>query len=341
MEAIYLTEDNQAVWEEFAAQSDMAWFRHTVDWLKYSACCRFDSNTVDVSFMVKQSGKIQAIVPLLVEYDYPDRTTNTFAMYGDNTPLPAYANESDIDRSKVDEFIWDEIRKIADKYHVTKAKFMVDPLIKYPYFNDFASFNLLEKGFQLEFTTTNVVDLTLDIDVILRKMRKGHKAAVKQVLQQGGYHVDIFEANTINHDILLKFKAIHFKDAGRQTRTDESWEWMYRWITAGKAFLALLYLDEKQDYAAGALIMQYKDAAYYASFATTDSYMLNGHCGQAIQWEVIKHLKEKGYSRYETGRNYFADSQYAGDAKRMEISKYQRGYRSIEIPKLIYTKDAL
>lgn len=341
MEAIYLTEDNQAVWEDFAAKSDMAWFRHTIDWLKYSACCRFDSNTVNVSFMVKQSGKIQAIVPLLVEYDYQNPSTNVFAMYGDYTPLPAYANESDIDRGKVDEFIWEEMGKMADKYHVTKAKFMVDPLIKYPYFNDFASFNLLEKGYQLEFTTTNIVDLTLDIDVILRKMRKGHKAAVKQVLQQGGYHVDIFEKDTISHEVMDKFKQIHITDAGRQTRTDESWECMYNWVTSGKGCLALLYLDKIQDYAAGALIMQYKDAAYYASFATTDSYMLNGHCGQAIQWEVIKYLKEKGYSRYETGRNYFADSQYAGDAKRMEISKYQRGYRSIEIPKLIYTKDVL
>lgn len=341
MEVIYLTEENQPIWENFAAKSDMAWFRHTVDWLKYSACCRFDSNTVNVSFMVRQSGKIQAIVPLLVEYDYENPSTNVFAMYGDYTPLPAYANESDIDRGKVDEFIWEEIRKIADKYHVTKAKFMVDPLIKYPYFNDFAEFNLLEKGFQLEFTTTNVVDLTLDIDVILRKMRKGHKAAVKQVQQQGGYHVDIYDADTITPEQMQKFKQIHITDAGRQTRTDASWECMYRWITSGKACLALLYLDKKQDYAAGALIMQYKDAAYYASFATTDSYMLNGHCGQAIQWEIIKYLKERGYSRYETGRNYFADSQYADDPKRMEISKYQRGYRSIEIPKLIYKTDRL
>lgn len=341
MEVIYLTEENQPIWENFAAKSDMAWFRHTVDWLKYSACCRFDSNTVDVSFMVKQSGKIQAIVPLLVEYDYENPSTNVFAMYGDYTPLPAYANESDIDRSKVDEVIWAEIQKIAEEHHVTKAKFMIDPLIKYPYFNDFAEFNLLEKGFQLEFTTTNVVDLTLDIDVILRKMRKGHKAAVKQVQQQGGYHVDIYDADTITPEQMQKFKQIHITDAGRQTRTDASWECMYRWITSGKACLALLYLDEKQDYVAGALIMQYKDAAYYASFATTDSYMLNGHCGQAIQWEIIKYLKERGYSRYETGRNYFADSQYADDPKRMEISKYQRGYRSIEIPKLIYTTDRL
>lgn len=336
MEAIYLNKDNQQIWDDFAMKSDSAWFRHTIAWMEYSACCRFDANTRNFSFMVSQGGKIYAIVPLLVEYSYPEREFDCFAMYGDYTPVPAFANDGDIDIAKLMEFIEAEIRKIAAENNIHYGKFVIDPLIRHNYMADFAPFNMMEYGAYVNFSTTNVVDLTLDLDVLLRKMRKGHKAAIKQVWKYEGYRIDVFDKETLTHDLLWKFKEIHKQDAGRQTRTDESWEWMYRWVMDGNGCLTMLWLDSIQDYGAGALINIYKDAAYYGSFATRDSYYLNGHCGYAIQWETIKYLKEHGIARYETGRNYFANNGDVDRAKLHEISKYQRGYRSVEVPKITY-----
>ena len=66
----YLNQDNEKEWNDFALNSDMAWFRHTTDWQKYSSCCRFDSDSIICSFMVKQNREIVAIVPLIKEYNY-------------------------------------------------------------------------------------------------------------------------------------------------------------------------------------------------------------------------------------------------------------------------------
>lgn len=339
MEIEYLNEANKAQWDEFALSSDTAWMRHTTAWQKYSSCCRFDSNTRNFSFMVKQGGKIQAIVPLLAEYSYPEMSFDCFAMYGDYTPLPAFANNGEVRRSSVIDAIRDEVRKIASENGIRYAKCIIDPLIEAPYFRDISDFNLLEDGAVLGFKTTNIVDLRLPEDEILRRMRKGHKAAVKQVMKESGYRIDIFDSSNITKDKLLRFKEIHKIDAGRQTRTDASWDCMYKWVADGMGILVMLWLDAIQDYSAAALIMTYKKSAYYASFATLDTFALGGHGGDIIQWEAIKYMKSKGLEIYEMGDNYFCLDESESSNKLREIAKYKKGFRSAEIPKLTFRLD--
>ena len=339
MEIEYLNEGNRKAWDEFAAESDSAWMRHTTAWQKYSSCCRFDSNTRNFSFMVKQDNKIQAIVPLLTEYSYPERTFDCFSMYGDYTPLPAFRNGDEVKKSAVVDAIREEIGKIQAANDIKYGKFIIDPLIKHPYFSDFAPFNLLEDGAALTFRTTNIIDLTLELDVILRKMRKGHKAAIKQVMKEPGYRVDIFDKDNVSKDKLLRFKEIHRIDAGRQTRTDASWDCMYEWIADGNGILVMLWTEALQDYCAAALIMTYKKAAYYASYGTLDASALGGHGGDIIQWEAVRYLKSRGMEVYEMGDNYFGLSDSAQDRKLHEIAKYKKGFRSAEIPKITFLKE--
>lgn len=341
MEIEHLDDTNAAQWDEFAAGSKSAWFRHTTAWMKYSSCCRFDSNTRNLSFMVKQDTKIQAIVPLLAEYSYPEMDFDCFAMYSDFIPLPAYADGSDVSKISVVKAVADHIFQLAEENGIRYGKFIIDPLIEYPYFQDYTPFNVFspETGTKTDFATTNLVDLTLDEDTIIRLMRKGHKAAIKQALKDKSYRVDIYDKTNISPDMLQTFKAIHIKDAGRQTRTDASWQCMYEWIESGNGCLAMLWSEDDGQYMAGALIMIYKKAAYYASFATADSFLLNGHGGYLIQWNVIRYLKSIGVERYETGSNKYPLDNSTNQFKISEISKYQRGFRSIEVPRLTMRVD--
>lgn len=336
MEIEYLSKASAAEWDAFALESDSAWFRHTTAWQKYSSCCRFDSNTRNFSFMVKQGARIQAIVPLLAEYSYPEMDFDCFAMYGDFTPLPAFTTDPTVRKSAIVDAIREEITGIVAREGIRYGKFVLDPLVRFDWARDFEAFNLLDAGAKAHFGTTNIVDLSADTDTILRRMRKGHKAAIKQVMKESGYRIDIFDSTNVTKDKVWRFKEIHRIDAGRVTRTDASWECMYEWILSGNGTLVMLWLDSLQDYGAAALIMHYKDAAYYASFATLDAAILNGHGGYAIQWEAIKHLKALGITRYETGDNHFTPG--ASD-KLSEISKYKKGFRSLEIPKLTYRLD--
>ena len=336
MEIEYLNENNAEEWNEFVYNSDSAWFRHTTFWLTYSSCCRFDSNTKNFSFLVKQNNLIQACVPLLTEYSYPEKAFDCFCMYGDYTPLPAFVNKSDVNKSKIFDCIKNEIARIAKENNIKYGKFIIDPLIKYDYFKDFECFNLLGTNAKLDFSTTNIVDLTLDDEIILKRMRKGHKAAIKAAIKEKGCHTEIYDKHNITKEKILKFKEIHKIDAGRQTRTNESWDCMLQWIKAGNAFLILLWMDEIKDYVCGALIISYKKHAYYASYGIIDSNLLNGHCGYLIQYEIIKYLKKAGYEKYETGDNYYREIINDNDLKLLEIAKYKRGFRTLEYPKITY-----
>lgn len=337
MEISYLNNENEGEWDGFVLESDSAWFRHTTDWQKYSACCRFDSNTKNFSFMVKHGSQILAVVPLLAEYAYPERNVDCFSMYGDYTPLPAFANNSDIDKMKVWEAINQEIRNIAIQNQVASGKFIIDPLIEFNYFKDFAFYNMLPESAQLNFSTTNIADLSGAEDVILKKMRKGHKSAIKQVLKDQTYQVEIYDSQNVTEEKISIFKEIHKIDAGKQTRTDASWDCMYQWIKKGYACLVMLYKKDIQKYCAAALIMTFKKAAYYASFATLDSRILNGHAGHIIQWEAIRYLKKHNILTYEVGDNYHHPILTDNDKKLYEISKYKRGFCSLEWPKITYS----
>lgn len=335
----YLNDNNRGEWDRFALESGSAWFRHTTFWLDYSSCCRFDSNTRNFSFMVKQNSHIQAIVPLLAEYSYPERDFDCFTMYGDYTPMPCFSDNLEVSKSSVVELIREEMLKIVSENNIHYGKFLIDPLITNCFSRDFAPFDIFGgyPGFSANFATTNIVDLRQDEDSILRVMRKGHKAAIKQVFRDGGFRVDKFDRENIDKKTFLIFKHLHFVDAGRQTRTDASWDCMFEWIMAGNAFLALLWEESASEYKAGALVMMYKKSAYYASFGTSDSGLLKGHAGYAIQWEIIRYLKAKGYEFYETGPNkYQVDN---NSLKVSEISKYKRGFRSLEFQRLTFFAD--
>jgi len=258
-------------------------------------------------------------------------------MYGDYTPLPAFLDDSDIEIHKIETFISEEVEKIINENHLKYGKFVIDPLIQKNYINDFGPFNLMKYGAIPSLSSTNLVDLSLDVSEILKRMRKGHKAAVKQSEKMSGYRVDIYDKDNITKEILYTFKEIHKFDAGRQTRTDESWDCMLEWIQSGMAILSMLWIDEINAYGAGALIMCYKSEAYYCSYATMNSSFINGHCGTVIQWATIQYLKAHGYLRYEMGRNDY--SEHNGDDKLYAIAKYKKGYCNVEVPVITYRKD--
>ena len=339
MEIEYLNQDNEKEWNDFALNSDMAWFRHTTDWQKYSSCCRFDSDSINCSFMVKQNREIVAIVPLIKEYNYSDREKSIFAMYGDYTPLPALKNNCEVNKKSILDVINDEISKISQNKHVNSGKFFIDPLIKYDYHNDFSFHNMVANGAELEFKTTNIVDLRHDEETIIRNMRKGHKAAIKKIMKSNNFHIDIFDCNNITKEKLLKFKEIHKIDAGRQTRTNESWDCMYEWIKKGNAILGMLWSNANNDYICAALIMTYKNAAYYGSYGIIDSCLLDGLAGYALQWEIIKYLKDHNIEYYETGQNYYTTLATENDKKLSEIAKFKRGFRSLEFIELSFYKN--
>jgi lipid II:glycine glycyltransferase (peptidoglycan interpeptide bridge formation enzyme) len=221
--------------------------------------------------------------------------------------------------------IQSEIKSIAYLNNVVAGgggKFFIDPLIENNYFDEFKNYNLLRYKYDYKIKTTNIIDLTHSEENILSQMRKGHKSDIKRALKDKDLQIDYVDKTSCKIDeALLNYKKIHTIDAGGQTRTDASWDYMSDWLYNGNAVLVLAKSNSLGKYISGAYILMYKYSAYYGSYATIDANLNNAVIGHLIQWHIIKYLKEKGIKEYETGWNY-----YGNDEKLLQISKFKAGF---------------
>lgn len=336
-----LTHHNENEWNDFCLKNSEAWFRHTTWWHKYILSCREDSDSENFSFIIRQDGAILAVVPLIMQYIYSDRKKHEFANY--DTPCPTIAIKDGLSlkqRSDVLDSAFEHIEQIASSKNVSLGKFFIDPLIEASPYENFDDFDLLKYEYSPSIKTTSIIDLSLGIDVVLQRMRKGHKAAVKAVYRDGGFRVDIFDKESIGdfQSSMGIMQNIHLIDAGRKTRSDLSWKITYEWLKAGYGFLTMLYDEERSEYIAGAWFMAYKQKAYYGSYAIRDSSLLQGRAGYAIQWAAIKYLIEHGYKYYETGWNFYSSYKNEVDDKVLMISRFKHGFGGKKYPLFSFEK---
>lgn len=341
MDIIPLTQENAAEWNDFCQNCSGAWFRHTTWWHKYILDCREDSNSKNLSFMVKQDGKILAVVPLISQYIYSDRENDEFANYDTPCPAPAIADGLLYkQRGGVLDSIFEYTEEVAKANKVTFGKFFIDPLISAEPYQNFDDFDLMKYGYLPSLKTTSIIDLTVGAEKVLQQMRKGHKAAVKAVYRDGGFRVDIFDKDNPGtfETTMAVMQKIHFIDAGRKTRTDASWIDTYQWLKNGHGFLVMVFDEIRNEYTTAAWFMTYKKEAYYGSYATVDSELLQGRVGYAVQWAAIQYLSEHGYERYETGWNFYSSYEKEVDNKVLMISRFKHGFGGKKYPLFSFGK---
>ncbi len=336
-----LSPQNEDEWNKFCLESSGAWFRHTTWWQKYILCCREDSDSENYSFILRQDGEILAVVPLISQYIYTDRNKHEFANY--DTPCPIMAIKDGLSakqRDTVLESAYEHIENIAKEKNMSLGKFFIDPLIDISPYDNFDDYDLLKFEFIPSIKTTTIIDLTVGKDTVLQRMRKGHKAAVKAVYRDGGFRVDIFDKDNSGdfQSSMGIMQNIHFIDAGRKTRTDQSWQVTYEWIKSGYGFLVMLFDESRNEYIASAWFMTYKQKAYYGSYATIDSTLLLGRAGYAIQWAAISYLCEHGFRSYETGWNFYSSYKDEVDDKVLMISRFKHGFGGRKYPLLSFEK---
>lgn len=109
-------------------------------------------------------------------------------------------------------------------------------------------------------------------------LTKGHRSAITK---QGKTQVIRMTTSTAT------MQDAHSQAAGRQTRTQSTWDLMDRWLVEGKALCAT------NDDGGWAYFILDKPGAYYASSAGSKMHYL--------MWTIIEGLKAAGYEWLELG----------------------------------------
>ncbi len=323
-EIIPFSEVGAEKWDEFCMKSEGAWFRHTSRYFKFAENALPDNKSENISFAVYKDKKIIALVPLMIEKISNDSDLLRFAMAGDSVPFPALADISLKERPKIIKIIFDEIDRLADERRIACAKLFVDPLTD-TILKGAQRYNpLLKFGFFETSLSTNIIDLRLSEEDILKNMYRGHATDITAVIRDGNIGVDIFDKNNFSEELMKFFKEFYYRAAGKQTATDEMWNITGDFIKNGYAAMLFAKDNKTQKYISEIIIFLYKGRAYYVFSATEREFKRERGVSHILQWEAMRYLEKNGFEYYEIGWNFYpiiSDDVYS--SKEIDIGRFK------------------
>jgi hypothetical protein len=327
MEVVSISDLDDTVWQKSLENSDDAWFWHTRSYSNFLLEINSVRSVRDVSFAIVDKSKVVAVCPL-----YLDSLGGIPQLGCGNEPVPFPALARDIStdvRERILEQYFVELARFAEVYFAESICIRVSPLAGNHIANSFRPFNpLVRYGFlDLPFST-QVIDLRISESGLWSDIRKGHRYDIRRA--EKVCEAIIWTHATITQDVFTCYQELHFKDAGRVTRSQQSFDMMFSWIKMGYAIL----VEAKRDGSSIAfiLITIFSDGAFYGS-ACKDPDIADLNASHMLQWHTMLWLKSSGCKYYDLGMQYFGPQwSHVPTEKDINISKYKRGFGGVTIP---------
>jgi FemAB family protein len=175
------------------------------------------------------------------------------------------------------------------------------------------------------------VDLSLEIAAIKACFRKSYKSLITSGMR--AWQVDVM-AET-NPELWNEFRELHFKVAGRVTRSAETWELQRQAIDDGNALLVYL-LNDRDDMVGGGFFNITPDEGVY-SVAAYDRSLFDKPLGHVVQYRAIEEMKRRGLRWYKIGSRVYSSELPAPTEKEISISNFKEGFASHLFPQYCLT----
>lgn len=185
----------------------------------------------------------------------------------------------------------------------------------------------IDNQFSTEVEMESFIDLSQSEDLIRMNVRKSYKSLINWGLKN--LKMVIIDSSNPDKEIFDSFKSLHIHVAGKQTRSNLSWDLQFDEILNNEAFLILGWLNEKL--VSGAYIIHGSKEAYYG-VAVNDRELMAKKLpiGHSILFFSIIHAKEIGLQLFINGRIGHNDDEKAND-----IIKYKKGFTNTTRAKTI------
>ncbi len=164
-----------------------------------------------------------------------------------------------------------------------------------------------------------VADLSLPEQQYKKHLPKGCLAAIKRSLKLWRFEV-LTQMTDSQRDA---FAALHFKAAGKKTRSGHSWSQQQALINKGCSFAVFVYSDQTLVGAAQFLYHQ-RHASY--GFAAYDRSLFHLPIGHGAQYIAIEYMRQQGITHYLLGNRCFAGEWFAPSPKEQNIGKFKAGF---------------
>ncbi len=180
---------------------------------------------------------------------------------------------------------------------------------------DLQKFKLIETTEQ----QTAWCDLSETEEDLLRHMRKSYRSLINWGRRE--LKLQIIDKANPDLEAFNLFKAFHIQVAGRQTRSDKSWQLQYDAIQAGHSYLIMARLENRL--VAGSLVICGDDEAYYG-VGVNDRELFHDKKGIG-HWPLVAAIfesKKRGYKTFNLGH---VGPNFANDKER-DIGFFKKGF---------------
>ncbi len=238
--------------------------------------------------------------------------TRAITMGGDYVDVPLVVDSSI--RKEVFRVI-DEQANIAG---VSKALFMIDPLLHEPY-NYLQEFGFLDSS-----TLSYIYDLTQSDDLLLH-LRRNHARSLKEILQDSRFEVVRIDAEHPSREHHEKYERLHERCAGRKTRSSKTFNLQYEQLLAGEAVLFAVLMEESP--VAYGYFWHAHGKVLYASVAD-DPDVTGFPLNHLLTFSGMHYYKERGFTELMPGEPSSPSPQfdYFPNAKQLHISHFKTGF---------------
>ena len=232
---------------------------------------------------------------------------------------------------KVAKALFNKIEIIAKKYSVKKIMLALDPLIV-EYGNKINQ--LVRHGFIDTSCTNYLIDLSITKKQFWENLGNSHRKTIKKFKAKETYEIQLYTGESSERKIFDLYQNAHFICAGRQTRSQRSFDLQFEMMQAGQASLMVMEYDNNQ---VGFLFTaMFQKTAVLFSTANLPKYEDKIPIYKLLILHSFEHLKDQRFDLIEFGQPASA-SMVSGfndycDEKELRISKYKLGYNPLEVP---------
>ena len=182
---------------------------------------------------------------------------------------------------------------------------------------------LLLSGAESSPCYTQMIDLLDKRATEKASMRKRYSSLINWGMRE--LNPKVYDETNISWDLMERFRELHIREAGRETRSLKSWHRQFEWIKTGGAFLVVGSMGSDM-VSAGFFSVNQKHCYYGSSASRRD--LFEKPLFHALMWTAILHAKKIGLQWFEVGEQLFLNhpANHHPTSKELGISEFKAGF---------------
>jgi len=316
---LFLYKEHRELWGKFSSDISslpISYSNHLIDYLNiYNS--EFNDNYTDLSLIICYYNKPIVIWPLSIS-----GLCDSVLLSSQHKEILAplfIDNINKVIKKNIYSIVFLLLEKIIQKFKIKKIQFLEDVYINKT-ISDWGNY-ILSNDTKKQIRNDMYLDLTLTNSEIWTLIRKSYKSLINKAAKK-------YQALFLFSDdksIWDEFKLLHYKEAGKKTRSEQSWNKQYENIICKKAILC--YCHDGDQMIGGAFFDLSKDEAFYSVAAYENKFRKNPISHFIIYSSVIK-IKSLGIKKLNFGQINYNDSFDLQNIKEFNIQKFKNGFAS-------------